>query len=229
MTSPAPTLVLDVWSDIVCPWCYIGRTRLFAALNTPDAPAVTLRWRAFELQPDLPGEGVEALPFYAKKFGGEARVKQMFDQVAGVAAQDGLRMDFSKVARAPNTRLGHRIVRLAEAQRAGAGDAVQHALFRAHFVEGVDVARLDAVLAFLADQTLLSGPENALDFDALRAALADGAALNEVIADERMATELGIRGVPMFVAGLESDRPRGVSGAQPADVFRKFLADTAQG
>jgi predicted DsbA family dithiol-disulfide isomerase len=220
-------LVLDVWSDIVCPWCYIGRTRLFAALNAPDAPAVKLRWRAFELQPDLPGEGVEALPFYAKKFGGEARVKQMFDQVAGVAAQDGLRMDFSKVARAPNTRLGHRIVRLAEAQREGAGDAVKHALFRAHFVEGVDVARLDAVLAFLAADAVLPGFE--LDFDALRAALADGAALNDVIADERMATELGIRGVPMFVAGLETDRPRGVSGAQPAEVFRKFLADTAQG
>jgi predicted DsbA family dithiol-disulfide isomerase len=222
VTTP---LVLDVWSDIVCPWCYIGRTRLFAALSAPDAPAVKLRWRAFELQPDLPGEGVDALPFYAKKFGGEARVKQMFDQVAGVAAQDGLRMDFSKVARAPNTRLGHRIVRLAEAQREGAGDAVKHALFRAHFVEGVDVARLDAVLAFLAAEV----PALGLDFDALRAALADGAALSEVVADERMATELGIRGVPMFVAGLESDRPRGVSGAQPGEVFRKFLADTAQG
>lgn len=220
--NTADPLVLDVWSDIVCPWCYIGRTRLAAALTQTEGRSVRLRWRAFELQPDLPPEGVEALPFYARKFGGEARVQQMFEHVAQVAAQDGLRLDFSRVRRAPNTRLGHRMVRLAETQRPGLGDAVQHALFRAHFTEGVDVADAEAVYAFLGAQPSLA---ESLDVARLRAAIADGEALAEVLADERQAGALGIRGVPFFVAGLEGDRPTGLSGAQPAAVFARFLAE----
>lgn len=221
LNTRAP-LVLDVWSDIVCPWCYIGRMRLEGALAGGDLPAVTLRWHAFELQPDLPPEGVEARPFYARKFGGEARVQQLFENVAGVAAQDGLRLNFDRVQRAPNTRLGHRILRLAEGQRAGLGDAVALALFRAHFAEGVDVASREAVVAFLGLQ-----PELALDLDRLCAELALGAALAEVIDDERRAATLGIRGVPFFVAGLEGERPTGLSGAQPTEVFRRFLRESA--
>ncbi len=214
-TSP-PTL--DIWSDLVCPWCYIGRTRLEAALRAMNAPAPVLRWRAFELQPDLPAEGVEARPFYARKFGGEARVQQLFDQVAGVAAQDGLRLDFARMKRAPNTRKGHRLVRLVEGRRPGSGDALVRALFVAHFTEGVDLTQTEALLE-VAQHAV---PD--LDTESLRIELAGNTALPEVLADERMASELGIRGVPFFVAGLEGTRPRAVSGAQPPEAFARLLA-----
>ena len=219
--------LLDVWSDVVCPWCYIGRERLRQAMT--DSPPIALRWRAFELQPDLPPEGVEARPFYARKFGGEARVEQLFAHVAGVAAQDGLRLDFAKARRAPNTRLGHRIVQLAESAHPGQGDAVAHALFRAHFVEGLDVARADVIFDFLASQAGSDGGELAIDLEALRARLTAGEGLREVLDDERMATELGIRGVPFFIAGLDTSEPTGLSGAQPVDVFRQFISAVTDG
>jgi predicted DsbA family dithiol-disulfide isomerase len=217
MNTSAP-VVLDIWSDLVCPWCYIGRTRLEAALRTPGASAPVIRWRAFELQPDLPPEGVEARPFYARKFGGEARVQQLFDQVAGVAAQDGLRLDFSKMRRAPNTRLGHRLVRLVDAGRPEAADALVRALFVAHFTDGLDLSRAEVLLEVAAQV------EPALDLEALRSGLLGDAALDDVLADERLAGELGIRGVPFFVAGLQGPRPRAVSGAQAPEAFLRLLA-----
>ncbi len=220
--NPSPPVTLDIWSDLVCPWCYIGRTRLDAALRTPGTPAPVIRWRAFELQPDLPPEGVEARPFYARKFGGEARVQQLFDQVAGVAAQDGLHLDFSKMRRAPNTRLGHRLVRLVHAQSPAAADALVRALFAAHFTEGLNLAQAEVLLEVAA--SVGAGVAGGLDQEALRAGLGGDAALGDVLADERLASELGIRGVPFFVTGLESPRPRAVSGAQAPEAFARLLA-----
>lgn len=203
-------LALDVFSDIACPWCFIGKRRLAKAL-AEEPRDVSITWRAFELQPDLPAEGVEMLPFYAKKFGGEARAKALFAQVSQVAAEEGLRFDFSKMTRAPNTRLAHRAIRIAA--ESGHQSAVVEACFQGHFEEGVNVSSLDALLDLFRAKAI------PLDLDALRARLSRGDALQDVIADEREAGDIGVRGVPFFLA----DRRVALSGAQSPATFRSFL------
>ena len=204
---------LEVFSDVACPWCYIGRRRLAQALARPGAPPATVRWRAFELQPSLPLEGVEARPYYARKFGGEARVEAMFARVNEVGRGDGIRFDFDAMRRAPNTRLAHRAIQLAQAQ--GAGDAAAAACFHGHFEAGVDISSLDALLAHLARREL------PLDLDALRDRLRRGDGESQVAADEREAAQLGVTGVPFFVA----NRKLAVSGAQPPEVLARLLAE----
>lgn len=209
------SIELEVFADVVCPWCYIGKVRLERALSQPDAPAATVRWRAFELQPALPPEGVEARPFYNRKFGGEARVAQLFAHVTAVARKDGITLDFERMSRAPNSRLAHRAIQLAQAQ--GQGDAAVTACFRAHFEEGADLASLDALIAAFERHAL------PLDLAALRDRLARGDGASQVLADEDEARAVGVSGVPFFIA----NRKLAVSGAQPPEILRDLLAEAA--
>lgn len=200
---------LDVWADIACPWCFIGHRRLRAALR--EAGPVAVRPRAFQLQPSLPPEGVHTATFFARKFGGPQRVQAMFARVASAAAPDGIRFDWERM-HTTNTRLAHRLVALAHAR--GQSAAALDALFSAQFEEGIDLGDLDALLAFLARR------EVPLDAAELRRALADGEAEDAVAADVRLAGELGIEGVPFYLA----DGELGMSGAQQPETFRAFLA-----
>jgi predicted DsbA family dithiol-disulfide isomerase len=206
---------LELFADVVCPWCYIGAVRLARALAAPGAPAARLRWRAFELQPSLPPEGVEARPFYEKKFGGKARVDAIFARTTEVARGDGLTLRFDLMRRAPNSRLAHRAILLA--QEDGAGEAAAMACLRGHFEEGADLGDRDALLDLLARHGV------PVDVAALRERLAAGAAREQVIADEREAAQLGVTAVPFFVA----NRRLAVSGAQPPAVLGELLAEAA--
>lgn len=197
-------MVIDVWSDLVCPWCYIGKTRLEKALA--GRQDVSVRWRAFELQPGMPEEGVEARPFYEKKFGGAERVQQIFDRVTGVAREDGLNLRYDLVQRAPNTRLAHRAAKLGGAGAVGA-------LFRAHFEEGLNIADRDTILDVLA--------RAGLDAADIGRRLDAGEGLEEVLHDEEAAGQLGVSGVPFFVV----EGKLGMSGAQPVETFSDFLAE----
>lgn len=196
---------IDVWSDLVCPWCYIGRGRLQAALADEPPGKVEVRWRAFQLAPELPPEGVDSAGYYAEKFGGPERVKQMHDRVAAVAAEDGLELRFDLQKRAPNTRLAHRATKLAADT-----DAAVERLFRAHFCEGEDIADRETLLRLL--------PE--LD----PARLDSGEAEELVDEDLELATRIGITGVPFFVANMRV----AVSGAQPAEVLGQLIAEAAK-
>lgn len=207
----ADPIVVDVFSDIACPWCFIGKRRLDEAIAERPAGSVQVRWRAYELQPDLPPEGVDRDEHFRAKFGGPERIKMMFDRVSGVGRDVGIDFQWDKQKLASNTFLAHRVVKLASRQ--GQGSAAKEALFRGHFEQGVNVGDQDAVLALLRAE----GVE--LDYDRLLSELASGEASEEVRADEQMAQQLGVQGVPFFVGSGRY----GMSGAGALDEFRRFL------
>lgn len=207
--SAAAAAVVEVWSDIACPWCYIGKKRFETALaRFPHRDRVQVVWRSYQLSPETPAglrrPEVEAL--VEMKGMPAEQVQQMFAHVARTAAADGLTMDFGTVI-AANTFDAHRLVHIAGDR----GDEVMAALFRAHFSEGRVVDDRDELVAIAA--------EAGLDAEAVRAALDSDAEADRVRDDLAQARALGISGVPFFVA----NRAIGVSGAQPVDVFTQLL------
>ena len=178
-------VTLDVWSDLVCPWCYIGKRRLAAALAQEAPGSVHVRWHAFQLQPDLPTEGVDAKRYFAAKFGGAERVRAIHDRVSAVARDVGLELHFDRQEHAPNTRLAHRAVKLADDE-----EAAIETLFAAHFADGEDIG----------------DPERGDG---------DGA----VDDDLDVAAQLGVTGVPFFVAAGRV----AISGAHEPEMLRKVI------
>ena len=207
------TLKLDVWSDIACPWCYVGKRRLEAALaEFPHRDAVSITWHSFELDPSAPAVQ-PATPSYAerlaKKYGRSvAHAQGMIDNMTRVAAVDGLDLRFDRV-RAGNTFDAHRLLHLAAAK--GVQGAMKERLLRAYLTEGEAIGE-PAVLARLA-------MEVGLDEAEVRAMLAGDAYAAEVRADESNARDIGINGVPFFAVAERY----GVSGAQPPEVLLEVL------
>ena len=223
-TAPAsaqgPTtgaLRVDIWSDVACPWCFIGKRRFeraLAAFEHHDRVQVT--WHSFQLSPDAAtgSTATEAELLAASKGVSLAQVREMFEQVTAVAAGEGLAYDFDTV-RPANTFDAHRLVHLAVTAGDGHADAVVEALMTAHFEQGVAVDDREALVAI--------GARCGLPGDAVRAALAGDAAGvaagDAVRADLDEARAIGVTGVPFFVL----DRRLAVSGAQSADVFTSAL------
>jgi predicted DsbA family dithiol-disulfide isomerase len=206
-------MVVDVWADVACPWCWMGRRRLQVALDAEPAGSVVVRHRAFELQPDLPPGGLPAADFYARKFGSPEQLLETFTAVAESGAQDGLGFAFDRMQRAPNTRLAHRLVKLAGAHGpAHEGEALE-ALFAAHFTQGADLSDRAQAIAIVREAT-------GLDFPGLEGLVEQGAGLDEVLADEHTAAELGVQGVPFFLAGGAV----AVSGAHDPETMARLLA-----
>ncbi|HSS69059.1 MAG TPA: DsbA family oxidoreductase, partial [Casimicrobiaceae bacterium] len=179
VTAPSPTdaaasvpLTIDVVSDVVCPWCYIGKRKLEAALAQlhraePDL-SVTLRWHPFQLNPDLPAAGIARADYLEAKFGGRARAAEIYARVRSAGEQVGIAFDFDRIVRQPNALDAHRLI--AWAQQRGDADALVERLFHAYFVEGRFVGDRDELVAAAAASGL---PEdearNLLASDALRA------------------------------------------------------------
>jgi predicted DsbA family dithiol-disulfide isomerase len=202
-----PPLILEIWSDVVCPWCYIGKRRIEAALaRFPHRDEVEVTYRSFELDPDAPAQHAVSGPErLAEKYGvtvEEARA--MNDRVTAVAAEDGLayRLD---IARGGDTFDAHRLLHLAAAH--GLQAAAQERLMAAYFTEGEPIADPDALVRLVAS---VGVPE-----DEARDVLSGDRYADAVREDEQLGAQLGIRGVPFFVL----DRRFGVSGAQPADAL----------
>lgn len=206
-------LRIDVWSDIACPWCYVGKRRLEAALaRFSHRDAVEIVWRAFELDPSAPRErGPEAsyAERLAKKYGfGVAKAEKMLADMTEVARADGLDFRFDRV-RAGNTFDAHRVLHLAH--ELGAQDAVKERFLRAYMTEGEAIGDPETLVRLAA--------EAGLDADRVRAMLASDACAEAVRADEREARDIGVNGVPFFVL----DGRYAVSGAQPADILLRAL------
>lgn len=202
---------LDVISDAICPWCWIGKAHLDAALEElrGEGLAFQLRWRPFRLNPDMPEEGVERAVYRAQKFGSEERGRQLDAQVAEAGRAAGLTFRHDLMRRTPNTVAAHRVIRAAEA--AGLQQAVVEALFRAYFQEGQDIgdpATLDAIAA-------------GAGLPGMAAMLAGDDHRREVLAEDMAARRGGISGVPSFLM----DRHLLFSGAMPgprmAEAFRQ--------
>lgn len=205
------TLKIDVWSDIVCPWCAVGKRRLEAALaRFPHRDDVQVVWRAFELDPSAPAVSeVDNATRLAQKYGRtKAQASAMMQQLAETAAKDGLDFHLSD-ARSGNTFDAHRVLHLA-AER-GVQDAVKERFFRGYMTERQAIGDPE-VLARLAS-------EAGLDPEEVRTVLASDRYAPEVREEEETARGLGITGVPFFVLGGKY----AVSGAQPADVFLRAL------
>src|SRR3954470_3607447 len=202
---------VEIWSDIACPWCYVGKRRFEAALAAFDhRDAVRVTWRSFELDPDAPAErGGERAERLAAKYGmTREQAIEMQDRLAAVAAGDGLDVRFDAV-RDGSTFDAHRLVHLAAAH--GAQDAMKERLMRAHFTDG-ELVSDPAVLARLAG-------EAGLPSDEVSELLAGDRFADAVRDDERSAAALGIHAVPFFVV----DRKVAAAGAQPPEVLGELL------
>jgi predicted DsbA family dithiol-disulfide isomerase len=202
---------IEVWSDVVCPWCYIGKRRLETALERfPHRDDVEVIWRSFELDPSIPeGETHPTLPELARKYGrSEAEMRAMQSQVEQIAAGEGLTYHLAE-GTSGNTHLAHELLHLA-AER-GLGEAAKERLLHAHFEEGRSVFDVDALVA-------LAG-EIGLDRAEARAALTDRRYRGAVDEDIATARLLGATGVPFFVV----DRRYGAAGAQPAELLLQIL------
>jgi len=213
VTSP---IKIDIWSDIACPWCYIGKRHLeggLAALGD-DAPEVEIEYHSFELAPDTPldFEGSEVDFLAGHKGIPVEQARMMIDRVTGVAAQAGLDYDYDALQHT-KTLKAHELLHFAKEQ--GKQLELSERLFRAYFTEGRHVGRTDELVGLAA--------EVGLDADAAREALESGRYGAAVQADIAQAGAYGIRGVPFFVF----EGKYGVSGAQPAEVFSQVLTQVA--
>ena len=203
-------LRLEVWSDVACPWCWIGHARLRRALMAEDPDSVQIVLRAFELRPDLPPEGEAAEDAYPRAFGSAEAARDAFARTTAAGAEDGLALRFDLVRRVPNTRKAHQLLKVAE--HYGRGPETLEALFSAYLREGLDVGDPEVAVGIVAATAGLEG-------SALLAALEEGIGLPEVAADRTRAAQIGIRGVPFFLAGARV----ALSGAhEPAERNRLF-------
>ncbi|SDY28255.1 Predicted dithiol-disulfide isomerase, DsbA family [Modestobacter sp. DSM 44400] len=208
---------VEIWSDVVCPWCHIGKRRFEAALaQFPHREQVEVEWKAFELDPHAtsapagqPADRAGYAERLAAKYGSDlAGAQQMIDTMTAQAAAEGLDFRFDRAVRA-NTVDAHQVIHLAGLR--GVQDAVKERLLRAYFTEGEGVGDRDTLVRLAA--------EVGLDADEVRAVLDEQRYVGAVRADEAEAQALGISGVPFFVV----DRRYGVSGAQPAEAFVEVL------
>lgn len=209
-------LSVEIWSDIVCPWCYLGEARFARALAASEQrDRVGIVHRSFELQPDFPrGETTPLLDMLARRYQlSPAQAAEMEGQVAGLAAAEGL--PYTSERPYGNTFDAHRVAQLAGER--GRGDEVLSALFRANFSGETSVFDADGLTAVAVGA--------GLDSDEVRKVLDGDAYADAVRADERLAAEYGIRGVPFFLF----DGRLAVSGGQPVETFAAALAQAASG
>ncbi len=199
---------LDIISDPVCPWCYIGAHNLLRA--TAGRDTFELNWRPYQLNPDMPAEGMDRAAYLAAKFGGAERAAEIYARVEAAAAEAGLKIDFTAIPRAPNTLDAHRLLHWARVEGAQTPVALQ--LFRRYFEAGEDISDR-AVLRAAAEATGMDGAvvDRLLSGDVDRA---------EVQAEAEQAREMGVTGVPTFIIGGRY----ALSGAQPPETWVK-LAD----
>jgi predicted DsbA family dithiol-disulfide isomerase len=212
-----PVIRIDIVSDVVCPWCYIGKRRLEKAMAAAsDKFSFDVTYHPFELNPDTPLQGVNQREHLAEKFGGDDRYESITGHTSGVAAQDGLVMNFDKQDVLPNTRKAHAIIFAARSVSDSGQEekkqlAVTEAFFKAYFTDGVDLSK---------DANLLDVAERAgIDRRVAETAIESSAVLESVSQQEHQMQKLGIRGVPFYIFNNEY----GVSGAQAPETFLRVF------
>ena len=203
------TLQIDVVSDAVCPWCYIGKRHLEAALAELPDVAATIHWRPYQLDPTIPPGGLDRRAYMARKFG-EDRLPHIHARLTEAGRAAGLDLAFDRIKRSPNTLDAHRLIRWAWS--AGRQDAVVEALFRAFFIDGEDISDREILAARAADA--------GMDREIVSRLLNEDADVDAVRDEIEKARTLGVTGVPFFILGGRL----GVSGAQPPEVLARAIA-----
>jgi len=207
-----PQIKVDVVSDVVCPWCYIGKRRLEKAIDRLKGDFdVVVEYHPFELNPDLPAEGVSQKEYFRAKFGSDEKVRQLTGHVTSVAATEGLHFDFARQQVSPNTLNAHRLI--AFAKEAGLQHQMKEALMRGYFEEGMDLSKLDNLVEVAAAV--------GLDREKTTVFLKSDALTADVQSAERTNRQRGITGVPFFIVNGKY----GISGAQPAEVLVQALTE----
>ena len=210
------TISIDVVSDVVCPWCYIGKRRLEAALaqwgqQHPDVtPVVT--WHTFMLNPDMPPEGVDRQAYLDQKFGGRAH--EVYDRVKTAGHEVGLNFAFERISRQPNTVVAHSLV--AASEPGEAQNRLVEALFEAYFMAGRDLTE--------ASELMDVAESAGMDRAQAQAHLQNAALHSQTIESDQAAREMGITGVPFFIF----NRRVGISGAHEPEVLLRAMAQSLE-
>jgi predicted DsbA family dithiol-disulfide isomerase len=207
---------LDVISDVVCPWCYIGKRRLAQAIellseSADQTPELEIEWHPFQLNPQLPLQGIARSEYLARKFG--SRAEDIYTRVSAVGRSVGIDFAFERIVRQPNTVPAHQLIGLAQLH--GRQDEMVETLFRGYFLEGADLTQTEA----LVELARRAGLED----EAARACLDDDAQRQAVRGEDEQARALGVSGVPFFIF----DRRLAVSGAQEPQVLLRALREAA--
>ena len=201
---------VEIYSDIVCPWCFIGKRRLEQALKTAGyTNQVHVTWRPFQLNPTMPKSGMDRRTYLEAKFGGAEARREIEERLSRAGEADGIVFAFEKIVRTPNTFEAHRLMWFA--QRHKKQDDLAEALFHAYFLEGRDIGDSQTLVGLAA--------EIGLDRDEVRQFLASDEGVEVVRGEEAAGHRLGIRGVPYFVL----NGTHTISGAQPLDNFVSAL------
>ena len=201
---------IEVFSDVVCPWCFVGKRRLEQALETAGyANRARVTWRPFELNPTMPKSGMDRRAYLDAKFGGKEGRREIEERLAKAGEAEGIVFAFDRIERKPNTFDAHRLIWFAGQQ--GCQDEVAEALFHSYFTKGREIGSLNSLVEIASDSGI--NREEAERF------LASDQAVQEVRAEEATGHRLGIRGVPYVVLNGSLS----ISGAQPPDIFVSAL------
>ncbi|HEU5291272.1 MAG TPA: DsbA family oxidoreductase [Cyclobacteriaceae bacterium] len=208
-----PKIKVDIVSDVVCPWCYIGKRRLEKAIDSlKEKFDFELEYHPFELNPDTPISGVNQQEYLTKKFGGgEARYQQLTNHVTQVAAGEGLHFNFAKQHVLPNTRDAHRVIQFAKQE--GKQPEAKEAFMKAYFEDGIDLSKKENLI----DVAVQAG----LSKQAVEKLLSTEEGRESIVKVEREMQQLGITGVPFYII----NNKYGVSGAQPSTTFIQAFED----
>lgn len=207
-----PKIKVDVVSDVVCPWCYIGKRRIERAMDSlKDKYDFEVAYHPFELNPDMPESGANQKEYLSAKFGGVDRYEKITAQTTATAAQEGLAFDFGKQTTSPNTRNAHRIIQYALQE--GKQPEVKEAFMKAYFEQGIDLSKKENLVAVAVGAGLSK--------DAVENLLSSDASLADIEQRERELQKLGISGVPFYII----NNKYGVSGAQSSETFVQIFED----
>lgn len=208
-------LTIEVYSDVVCPWCYVGKRRLEQALeSTGRQESALVFWRPFQLNPTMPKEGMDRREYLEAKFGGPGEMQAIENRISEAGASAGIEFAFERIARTPNTFDAHRLIWFAQQQ--GRQDAAVEELFHGYFTEGLTIGEA-GVLVSLAGRA-------GLDVAAVGRFLASHDGIEAVRQEEARGRQLGIRGVPYFVFNGKT----ALSGAQPVETFLEAIEQTTR-
>jgi len=180
---------IDIISDPICPWCYIGKTRFEAALAQRPDHGLTISWKPFQLNPTMPEEGMDRREYLERKFGGPQGAQQVYSDIVKTAESNGLFIDIDRIKRTPNTINAHRLIHWAEAE--GVQNAVVAALFIAYFQEGKDISDLETLAEI--------GEKAGMDRAVLARLLASDADKEATRREDEKARQMGVQGVPTFL------------------------------
>jgi predicted DsbA family dithiol-disulfide isomerase len=202
-------MLLEVFADTICPWCYIGKRRLQRVLSQRPQPDLVIRWRAFQLNPGMSMAGMDRAQYLAAKFGSTERAERVYANVTRVGLSEGIDFSFGRITRTPNTLRSHRLVQAAA--RIGRENALLDLLYEAYFSKGVDIGGTATLVAL--------GVRSGLSAEVAQAAVDGLPEIDTALSEDFQSRRLGITGVPYFIFNGRF----GLSGAQEAEVLSNMF------